>query len=101
MGCSTLTSFCGDLSSVTDGSGMFENCTNLTSFCGDLSSLTVGARMFYNCILDAESLECIAETIPTVTSGSIDIGASTNATDEVIATIKGKGWTVNSNGTAL
>lgn len=70
-GCSKLTSFSGDLSSLTDGGGMFQNsaltsfyndlpsltdaeymftgCTSLTSFQGDLSSLEDGARMFYQC----------------------------------------------------
>lgn len=99
--CSALTSFCGDLSSLTDGSGMFGGCTKLTTCITDLSSLTDGVSMFNGCTLDAESLECIADTLPTVTSGTIDIGADTNATEEVIATIKGKGWTVKSNGTAL
>ena len=96
-----IETFCGDLSSMTIGSSMFYNCAKLTSFTSDLSSLTNGSSMFYNCKLDAESLECIAETLPKVTSGTIDIGASTNATDEVIATIKGKGWAVESNGSAL
>ena len=77
---------------------MFANCIQLTTFIGDLSSLTSGLNMFGNCNLNAESLECIAETLPTVSGGTIDIGASTNATDEVIATIKGKGWTLTSNG---
>lgn len=98
---SALETFIGDLSSLTDGKYMFNGCTALTSFCGDLSSLTDGTRMFYGCNLDAESLECIADTLPTVTSGTIEIGASTNATDEVIATIKGKGWTLKSNETTL
>ena len=100
-GCSSLTSFTSDLSSMTNGSSMFYNCAKLTSFTSDLSSLTNGTGMFQNCNLDTESLELIAESLPTVTSGTIDIGASTNATDEVIATIKGKGWTLKSNGTAL
>lgn len=95
--CTALTSFCGDLSSLKTGGYMFRGCDALTSFCGDLSSLTDGRMMFSGCSLDAESLECIAETLPTVSGGTIDVGASTNATDEVIATIKGKGWTVMSN----
>ena len=97
----TLTSWVADISNLTNGDNMFKGCTGLTTFVGDLSSLTSGNDMFNGCTLDAESLEILAENLPTVTSGTIDIGASTNATDEVIATIKGKGWTVNSNGTAL
>ena len=98
---STLTSWVADLSNLTNGDNMFSGCTGLTTFVGDLSSLTSGDNMFNGCTLDAESLEILAENFPTVSGGTIDIGASTNATDEVIATIKGKGWTVNSNGTAL
>ena len=90
-----------DLSNMTNGTAMFKNCAQLTTFVGDLSSLETADEMFYGCTLDAESLEILADTLPTVTSGTIDIGASTNATEEVITTIKGKGWTVKSNGTTL
>lgn len=97
----TLTSWVADLSNLTEGDWMFAGCTGLTTFVGDLSSLTSGYGMFDGCTLDAESLEILAENLPTVSGGTIDIGASTNATEEVIATIKGKGWTVESNGTNL
>ena len=97
----TLTSWVADLSNLTNGDNMFNGCTGLTVFVGDLSSLTSGVDMFNGCTLDAESLEILAENLPTVSGGTIDIGASTNATEEVIATIKGKGWTVKSNGTDL
>ena len=97
----TLTSWVADLSNLTNGDNMFNGCTGLTVFVGDLSSLTSGVDMFNGCTLDSESLEILAENLPTVSGGTIDIGASTNATEEVIATIKGKGWTVKSNGTDL
>lgn len=97
----TLTSWVADLSNLTDGTAMFKGCTGLTTFVGDLSSLTNGAEMFSGCTLDAESLEILSDNLPTVTSGTIEIGAQTNATDEVISTIKAKGWTVTSNGTDL
>ena len=48
-GCSQLTSFSSDLSSLTYSGGMFYNCNNLTSFKGDLSSLTNGQAMFSQC----------------------------------------------------
>ena len=95
---STLTSWVADLSNLTNGDNMFSGCTGLTTFVGDLSSLTSGDNMFNGCTLDAESLEILAENLPTVTSGTIDFGASTNATADVIATIKAKGWTLKSNG---
>lgn len=93
--CSNLESFCGDLSSLTSGSYMFNSCNALTSFCGDLSSLTDGSAMFDGCKLDAESLECIADTLPTATGGTIKIGYNCAAADAQAAydTITGKGWT--------
>lgn len=97
----TLTSWVADLSNLTNGDNMFNGCTGLTVFVGDLSSLTSAVDMFNGCTLDSDSLEILAENLPTVSGGTIDIGASTNATEEVIATIKGKGWTVKSNGTDL
>ena len=97
----TLTSWVADLSNLVTGDSMFAGCTSLTTFIGDLSSLTSATNMFNGCTLDAESLEILAENLPTVSGGTIDIGASTNATEEVIATIQGKGWTVTSNGTGL
>ena len=48
-GCTALTSFSSDISSLTEGYYMFYNCPNLTSFNGDLSSLTKGDNMFYRC----------------------------------------------------
>lgn len=95
---STLTSWVADLSNLTDGTAMFKGCTGLTTFVGDLSSLETADEMFYDCELDAESLEILSENLPTVTSGNIDIGNYVNATDEVIATIHDKGWTVTTNG---
>ena len=44
-----LTSWVGDLISLTNGSHMFRGCSELTSFTSDLSSLTDGYCMFYNC----------------------------------------------------
>ena len=48
-GCSNLTTFTRDLSSLTDGRYMFQDCSNLTSFKSDLSSLINGYDMFYYC----------------------------------------------------
>lgn len=103
--CSNLTSFNGDLSSLTSGYQMFGSCSNLTSFNGDLTSLTDGAHMFSGCKLDTESVECIADTINTVTGSKsiyIGIGNSTPDDDEdkAFAQIKAKGWNVYVNGSA-
>lgn len=42
-----ITSWKGDLSSLTNGYNMFARCPNLTKFYGDLSSLINGNGMFY------------------------------------------------------
>lgn len=97
----SLTSWVADLSNLTNGDNMFKGCTSLTVFVGDLSALTSGVDMFNGCTLDAESLEILSENLPTVSGGTIDIGAITNATDEVKAEIKGKGWTLKSNGVEI
>ena len=47
--CSNLSSFTSDLSSLTNGNNMFSTCSNLTTFTSDLSSLTSGTYMFYSC----------------------------------------------------
>ena len=65
--CDFLTSFNGDLSSLTNGSYMFDTCSELKSFNGDLSSLTNGIGMFSYGVLDTDSVECIADTINDVT----------------------------------
>ena len=89
----TLTSWVADLSNLTVGDGMFAN-TALTTFIGDLSSLTSGVDMFTGCSLTVESVEFIADTLPTVTSGTITLGNRTDAHDEAVAEIEAKGWTV-------
>lgn len=102
-GCTQLATFCGDLSSLTNGYHMFYSDTALTSFCGDLSGLTGGGGMFSYCKLDAESLECIADTINDVRSLTtstqvtklINISYNCSAADAQAAqtAIQAKGWT--------
>jgi hypothetical protein len=127
--CSNLTTFESDLTSLIDGSYMFENC-GLTSYRGDLTSLKSGYMMFYNCELDAESLRNIAynindisglvknneedwkfvypidNSISTITSksrGRIDIGLDESISEDVIIEcgneLKVKGWDVYFNDT--
>ena len=109
-----LSEFDSDLSSLKDGSLMFNNCYSLTSFTSDLSSLTNGNIMFDSCKLDTASVQNIADTIKDVSSlinGSIaddevykliyiGIGNSTPNEQEEVAfnTIASKGWTVFVNG---
>ena len=49
IGCTALTSFSEDLSNLSESTSMFDGCTALTSFSGDLSSLTTAISMFRNC----------------------------------------------------
>jgi hypothetical protein len=98
-----LDTFIGDLSSLTNGECMFCHCYNLTTFISDLSSLTNGDNMFNYCKLDAESLECIADTINDVRSLTtangvtkkinISYNCSAAAAQAAYDTITGKGWT--------
>ena len=90
---STLTSWVADLSNLTVGDNMFKG-TALTTFIGDLSSLTSGVDMFVGCSLTVESVEFIADTLPTVTSGTIALGTTTEAHATAITDIQAKGWTV-------
>ena len=100
--CSKLASFSSDLSSLTNAMGMFAYCYSLKSFSSDLSSLTNGAGMFTNCKLDTVSVQHIADTINTVSSGNITIfiGNSTpnNQEEAAFNTIASKGWSVYVNG---
>jgi hypothetical protein len=62
---------------------MFVGCKNLTSFSSDLSSLTDGVGMFRSCKLDAHSVANIVHTLPIhETNGTIDIGIGCNNTAE-------------------
>ena len=59
---------------------MFNGCTKLTSFTSDLSSLTNGGSMFYKCKLDAPSVMYIIATLPQNTSNnSITIGINVSS----------------------
>ena len=85
--CYKFTSFSHDLSSLTDGNGMFSGCSNLTSFTSDLSSLTIGNGMFKDCKLDAQSVANIVHTLPTHESKgyiTIGIGCDNTAEDQLI-----------------
>ncbi|MBO5827268.1 MAG: hypothetical protein J6R59_02255 [Paludibacteraceae bacterium] len=99
IGCSNLTTFISDLSSLTNGDYMFYNCSKLTTFISDLSSLNSGYCMFLYCKLDTDSLIHIAETINTVThspSIHIGIGSKTPSEEEkeLLTEIHNKGWQV-------
>jgi hypothetical protein len=103
--CSKLTTFNSDLSSLTDGEYMFCWCSKLTSFSSNLSSLTDGNRMFHVCSLDAPSIKNIGLTInKNVTNNPrFDIGMDiTIENDEQVkkdlGLIKHKGWNLWING---
>lgn len=95
--CSGLTSFTSDLSNMLVGDSMFTYCYNLTTFNADLSSLTTGIDMFKNCKLNLQSLKRIANTLPQITNGTIDIMYAVAANEQqeaqdAIALIRSKGW---------
>ena len=96
--CGNLTSFSSELPCLTNGNRMFNNCSNLTSFTSDLSSLTDGNSMFRSCKLDTTSVQNIADTINTVSSGKIDIGIGNSTPNEqekaAFNTMVSNGWTV-------
>lgn len=99
--CGMLTSFSGDMPSLSRGERMFMYCYELTSFSGDLSSLDNGEYMFSECKLDLESVQRIADSLPSYDSGShpITIGVDSfevtqGQQDEANTTIVTKGWTV-------
>jgi hypothetical protein len=61
--CTNLTTFTSDLSSLTNGADMFTSCNKLTTFTSDLSSLTYGGRMFNKCKLTPQSVMYIVDSI--------------------------------------
>lgn len=61
-----LTSWTGNLSSLTNGEWMFRNCENLTSFNATLPSLTDGERMFQRCY----KLATFSSELPSLTDGN-------------------------------
>lgn len=111
----TLSEVSSDFSALEIGTQMFFGCTNLTSFIGELSSLEVADGMFAKCLLDESSLIYIADSIKNLIIGKnnhtnktnfghIDIGYEvTENSDEIINEIELKGWTVKKwpNGTLL
>lgn len=92
----SLTSWVADLPNLTVGDGMFNGCSGLTTFIGDLGALTSGVNMFAGCQLSVESVEFIADTLPTIErgTGTITLGTTTEAHAEAIAEIEAKGWAV-------
>lgn len=82
---------------------MFYGCTALTSFTSNLSSLTNGNDMFLGCKLDTVSVQNIADTINTVSNIRINIGIGNSEPNEqeqaAFNQMVTKGWIVfvNSN----
>ena len=88
---------------------MFNGCSSLTTFNSNLSSLTNGNGMFNGCMLDGDSIKNIIDTINTY-SGRLDLGMGCNNTtedknlfaqevgydnmDTLLATLNSKGWYV-------
>lgn len=101
-----LSTFIGDLSSLTDGRRMFYECNALTTFIGDLSSLENGMGMFNDTQLSVESVEIIADTLPEITNSAtitVDFQTPPSSTTELTAymtamtPIVDKGWVLDTN----
>ena len=61
------------LAKLSNGYRMFYGCSSLTSFYGNLSSLSTGDEMFTGCKLDSDSVETILKTISSANSGYLTI----------------------------
>ena len=118
--CDALTTFIGDLSSLKYAHGMFSGCSSLETFIGDLSSLEYGTvsltsgstGMFTGTNLSVESVENIADTLPTIVAdttknlyGVIQITWNSLTSDaakqqELVGALSGivdKGWALVTN----
>ena len=74
--CYNLNTFSSNLSSLTVGDFMFCECSNLTSFSSDLSSLTDGSGMFDLC----ENLISFSSDLPSLTVGDFMFNECTSFT---------------------
>lgn len=101
-----MTTFIGDLSSLTNGKRMFYGSIALTTFIGDLSSLENGEGMFVYTQLTVESVEIIADTLPEITNSAmmaITLQTPPSSTTELTAymtamtPIVDKGWELYTN----
>lgn len=88
--CSELKSFSGALPSLTNGTGMFAGA-HIEDFNSSLPALETGDEMFYGCRLTAQSVKQILNTIPTVTSSTIDLGIA-GAPDESLTDEAATAW---------
>lgn len=94
-----LTTVICDMPNLKSAYQMFMN-TSLSGFCGSLSSLENGKDMFTGCQLDEASLINIIDSLPSYTSGeyilsgSYDASISDDTIEEIKAEGKLKGWTI-------
>lgn len=88
--CYELQSFNAALPSLTNGEGMFSGAY-LEEFDSALPVLENGEEMFYGCRLNAQSVNKILSTIPTVDNGIIDLGIG-GAPDESLTDEAANEW---------
>lgn len=74
--CTGLTSFDANLSNLTNCFAMFAGCTSLTSFSADLSSLTNGMGMFASC----ENLTSFSSNLSSLANGDLMFVSCVNFT---------------------
>lgn len=107
-GCEKLKVFVSDTPSLTTARQMFYKCVNLETFCGVLSMLEDGYGMFGGCKLDEESILNIVDSINEFESLVNETGEERNITigynsdlidggliEEFTAEFNQKGWTVD------
>jgi hypothetical protein len=94
-----LTTVICDMPNLKSAYQMFMG-TSLSGFCGSLSSLENGKDMFTGCRLDEASLVNIIDSLPSYTSGeyilsgSYDVSISDDTIEEIKAEGKLKGWNI-------
>lgn len=99
-GCSNLTEFCGDLSTIKNGQSMFYGCYSLHTFKSDLSQLENGTEMF----LDCGSLSTFTGKLTSLQDGNnmfLRCKLNYNSVVNILTSILDENQYVNSQGTTL
>lgn len=99
-----LEKFASNIGKMTNCGCMFAGCINLTSFYGNLDSVSSAWGMFgyeqTNCTkLDLKSVKNLAKTLPIIEYQEIHIGIDSSLQgdselEEALQQIRDKGWTV-------
>lgn len=83
VGCKSLNELNISLENVICGKQAFEGCESLTSYMFPLQKLLCGVNMFKGCNLDTASVDCILESLPTITIDGVKLN-DYSLDDEVV-----------------